>query len=78
MIVLVLCSVMIFIGFLLQIYVWPRIPKSIFKYRGLVLSISLIILIFVVRIPLEITALTLPFYLMMFFGLFLFWKDRKL
>ena len=69
---LVLCSVMIFIGFLLQIYVWPRIPKSIFKYRGLVLSI------FVVRIPLEITALTLPFYLMMFFGLFLFWKDRKL
>ena len=75
---LVLCSVMIFIGFLLQIYVWPRIPKSIFKYRGLVLSISLIILIFVVRIPLEITALTLPFYLMMFFGLFLFWKDRKL
>lgn len=76
--VLVLCSVMIFIGFLLQIYVWPRIPESIFKYRGLVLSISLIILIFVVRIPLEITALTLPFYLMMFFGLFLFWKDRKL
>ncbi|WP_242481489.1 hypothetical protein [Lactococcus lactis] len=76
--VLVLCSVMIFIGFLLQIYVWPRISKSIFKYRGLVLSISLIILIFVVRIPLEITALTLPFYLMMFFGLFLFWKDRKL
>ena len=75
---LVLCSVMIFIGFLLQIYVCPRIPKSIFKYRGLVLSISLIILIFVVRIPLEITALTLPFYLMMFFGLFLFWKDRKL
>lgn len=39
--VLVLCSVMIFTGFLLQIYVWPRIPKSIFKYRGLVLSISL-------------------------------------
>ncbi|WP_438286682.1 hypothetical protein [Lactococcus lactis] len=76
--VLVLCSVMIFIGFLLQIYVWSRILKSIFKYRGLVLSISLIILIFVVRIPLEITALTLPFYLMMFFGLFLFWKDRKL
>ena len=75
---LVLCSVMIFIGFLLQIYVWPRIPKSIFKYRGLVLSISHIILIFVVRIPLQITALTLPFYLMMFFGLFLFWKDRKL
>lgn len=37
---LVLCSVMIFIGFLLQIYVWPRIPKSIFKYRGLVLSLS--------------------------------------
>lgn len=52
--------------------------KIIFKYRGLVLSISLIILIFVVRIPLEITALTLPFYLMMLFGLFLFWKDRKL
>lgn len=76
--VLVLCSVMIFTGFLLQIYVWPRIPKSIFKYRGLVLSLSLIILIFVVRIPLEITALTLPFYLMMLFGLFLFWKDRKL
>ena len=76
--VLVLCSVMIFIGFLLQIYVWSRIPKSIFKYRGLILSISLIILIFVVRIPLEITVLTLPFYLMMFFGLFLFWKDRKL
>ena len=76
--VLVLCSVMIFIGFLLQIYVWPRIPKSIFKYRGLVLSLSLIILVFVMRIPLEITALTLPFYLMMFFGLFLFWKDRKL
>ncbi|MCI1070745.1 hypothetical protein EFL99_08400 [Lactococcus lactis] len=75
---LVLCSVMIFIGFLLQIYVWPRIPKSIFKYRGLVLSISLIILIFAVRMPLEITALTLPFYLMMFFGFFLFWKDRKL
>lgn len=39
--VLVLCSVMIFTGFLLQIYVWPRIPKSIFKYRGLVLSIYL-------------------------------------
>jgi hypothetical protein len=33
--------VMIFIGFLLQIYVWPRIPKSIFKYRGLVFSLSL-------------------------------------
>ncbi|MBK0083314.1 hypothetical protein IAE51_05265 [Lactococcus sp. S64] len=76
--VLVLWLVMIVISFLLQIYVWPRIPKSIFKYRGLVLSLSLIILIFVVRIPLEITALTLPFYLMMFFGLFLFWKDRKL
>lgn len=76
--VLVLCSVMIFIGFLLQIYVWPRIPKSIFKYRGLVLSLSLIIFVFVMRIPLEITALTLPFYLMMFFGLFLFGKDRKL
>lgn len=78
--VLVLWLVVIVISFLLQIYVWPRIPKSIFKYRGLVLSLSLslIILIFVVRIPLEITALTLPFYLMMFFGLFLFWKDRKL
>ncbi|XIH90156.1 hypothetical protein LL045_08545 [Lactococcus lactis subsp. lactis] len=78
MIVLVLWLVMIFIGFLLQIYVWPRIPKSIFKYRGLVLSLSLIILVFIMRIRLEITALTLPFYLMMFFGLFLFWKDRKL
>ncbi|BAL51640.1 hypothetical protein lilo_1643 [Lactococcus lactis subsp. lactis IO-1] len=78
MMVLVLWLAIIVISFLLQIYVWPRIPKSIFKYRGLVLSISLIILIFVVRIPLEITALTLPFYLMMFFGLFLFWKDRKL
>lgn len=76
--VLVLWLVMIVISFLLQIYVWPRISKSIFKYRGLVLSISLIILVFVMRIPLEITALTLPFYLMMFFGLFLFWKDRKL
>ena len=39
--VLVLWLVMIVISFLLQIYVWPRIPKSIFKYRGLVLSISL-------------------------------------
>ncbi|WP_445080851.1 hypothetical protein [Lactococcus sp. KTH0-1S] len=76
--VLVLWLVMIFIGFLLQIYVWPRIPKSIFKYRGLVSSLSLIILVFIMRIRLEITALTLPFYLMMFFGLFLFWKDRKL
>ena len=76
--VLVLWLVMIVISFLLQIYVWPRIPKSIFKYRGVVLSISLIILVFVMRIPLEITALTLPFYLMMFFWLFLFWKDRKL
>ena len=76
--VLVLWLVVIVISFLLQIYVWPRIPKSIFKYRGLVLSISLIILVFVMRIPLEITALTLPFYLMMFFWLFLFWKDRKL
>ena len=76
--VLVLWLVMIFIGFLLQIYVWPRIPKSIFKYRGLVLSLSLIILVFIMRIRLEITALTLPFYLIMFFGLFLFWKDRKL
>ncbi len=76
--VLVLWLVMIVISFLLQIYVWPRIPKSIFKYRGLVLSISLIILVFIMRIRLEITALTLPFYLMMFFGLFLFWKDRKL
>ena len=76
--VLVLWLVMIFIGFLLQIYVWPRIPKSIFKYRGLVLSLSLIILVFFMRIRLEITALTLPFYLIMFFGLFLFWKDRKL
>ena len=76
--VLVLWLVMIVISFLLQIYVWPRIPKSIFKYRGLALSISLIILIFIVRIPLEVTALTLPFYLMMFFGVFLFWKDRKL
>lgn len=75
---LVLWLAIIVISFLLQIYVWPRIPKSIFKYRGLVLSISLIILIFVVRIPLEITALTLPFYLTMFFGIFLFWKDRKL
>ena len=75
---LVLWLAIVVIAFLLQIYVWPRIPKSIFKYRGLVLSISLIILIFVVRIPLEITSLTLPFYLMMFFGLFLFWKDRKL
>ena len=75
---LVLWLAIVVIAFLLQIYVWPRIPKSIFKYRGLVLSISLVILIFVVRIPLEITALTLPFYLMMFFGLFLFWKDRKL
>ncbi|MEG1486430.1 hypothetical protein [Lactococcus sp.] len=75
---LVLWLAIIVIAFLLQIYVWPRIPKSIFKYRGLVLSLSLIILIFVVRIPLEITALTLPFYLMMLFGLFLFWKDRKL
>ena len=75
---LVLWLAIIVISFLLQIYVWPRILKSIFKYRGLVLSISLIILIFVVRIPLEITALTLPFYLMMFFWLFLFWKDRKL
>ncbi|AEU39999.1 hypothetical protein [Lactococcus cremoris] len=75
---LVLWLAIVVIAFLLQIYVWPRIPKSIFKYRGLVLSISLIILIFVVRIPLEITALTLPFYLMMLFGLFLFWKDRKL
>lgn len=43
---LVLCSVMIFIGFLLQIYVWPRIPKSIFKYRGLVLSLSLSLFLF--------------------------------
>lgn len=76
--VLALWLVMIVIGFLLQLYVWPRIPKSIFKYRGLVLSLSLIILVFVMRKPLEITALTLPFYLMMFFGLFLFWKDRKL
>ncbi|MCT1227513.1 hypothetical protein EFM07_08680 [Lactococcus lactis] len=76
--VLALWLVMIVISFLLQIYVWLRIPKSIFKYRGLVLSLSLIILVFVMRIPLEITALTLPFYLMMFFGLFLFWKDRKL
>ena len=75
---LVLWLAIVVIAFLLQIYVWPRIPKSIFKYRGLVLYISLIILIFVVRIPLEITALTLPFYLMMLFGLFLFWKDRKL
>ncbi|MGX7010690.1 hypothetical protein [Lactococcus cremoris] len=75
---LVLWLAIIVIAFLLQIYVWARIPKSIFKYRGLVLSLSLIILIFVVRIPLEITALTLPFYLMMLFGLFLFWKDRKL
>ncbi|UXV62077.1 hypothetical protein [Lactococcus cremoris] len=75
---LVLWLAIVVIALLLQIYVWPRIPKSIFKYRGLVLSISLIILIFVVRIPLEITALTLPFYLMMLFGLFLFWKDRKL
>ncbi|MRM67619.1 hypothetical protein GJI79_00780 [Lactococcus lactis subsp. cremoris] len=75
---LVLWLAIVVIAFLLQIYVWPRIPKSIFKYRGLVLSISLIILIFVVRIPLEITALTLPFYLRMLFGLFLFWKDRKL
>ena len=75
---LVLWLAIVVIAFLLQIYVWPRIPKSIFKYRGLVLSISLIILVFVMRIPLEITALTLPFYLMMFFGLFLFWKDRKL
>ncbi|MCD6633476.1 hypothetical protein LSG16_11620 [Lactococcus cremoris] len=75
---LVLWLAIVVIAFLLQIYVWPRIPKSIFKYRGLVLSLSLIILIFVVRIPLEITALTLPFYLMMLFGLFLFWKDRKL
>lgn len=75
---LVLWLAIIVISFLLQIYVWPRIPKSIFKYRGLVLSLSLIILVFVMRIPLEITALTLPFYLMMFFGLFLFWKDRKL
>ena len=75
---LVLWLAIVVIAFLLQIYVWPRIPKSIFKYRGLVLSISLIILIFVVRIPLEITALTLQFYLMMLFGLFLFWKDRKL
>lgn len=38
--VLVLWLVMIVISFLLQIYVWPRIPKSIFKYRGLVLSLS--------------------------------------
>ena len=76
--VLVLWLVMIVISFLLQIYVCPRIPKSIFKCRGLVLSLFLIILVFVMRIPLEITALTLPFYLMMFFGLFLFWKDRKL
>ena len=76
--VLALWLVMIVIGFLLQLYVWPRIPKSIFKYRGLVLSLSLIILVFVMRKPLEITALTLPFYLMMFFGLFLFWKGRKL
>ena len=76
--VLVLWLVVIVISFLLQIYVWPRIPKSIFKYRGLVLSLSLIILVFIMRIRLEITALTLPFYLMMFFGLFLFWKDRKL
>ena len=75
---LVLWLAIVVIAFLRQIYVWPRIPKSIFKYRGLVLSISLIILTFVVRIPLEITALTLPFYLMMLFGLFLFWKDRKL
>ncbi len=75
---LVLWLAIVVIAFLLQIYVWPRIPKSIFNYRGLVLSLSLIILIFVVRIPLEITALTLPFYLMMLFGLFLFWKDRKL
>ena len=75
---LVLWLAIIVISFLLQIYVWPRIPKSIFKYRGLVLSLSLIILVFIMRIRLEITALTLPFYLMMFFGLFLFWKDRKL
>ena len=38
--VLALWLVMIVIGFLLQLYVWPRIPKSIFKYRGLVLSLS--------------------------------------
>ena len=60
--------VMIFIGFLLQIYVWPRIPKSIFKYRGLVLSISLIILIFVVRIMREIDK-TKPLYLKIDFGI---------
>ena len=58
---LVLWLAIIVISFLLQIYVWPRIPKSIFKYRGLVLSISLIILIFVVRIPpVSYTHLTLP------------------
>nr|WP_242404126.1 hypothetical protein [Lactococcus lactis] len=44
--VLVLWLVVIVISFLLQIYVWPRIPKSIFKYRGLVLSLSLSLFLF--------------------------------
>ncbi len=44
--VLVLWLVVIVISFLLQIYVWPRIPKSIFKYRGLILSLSLSLFLF--------------------------------
>lgn len=76
MIFFIVC--MAVLGIFMKKNFWPRIPNKYLKYRGLAYSLCIVILSILLKIPLEFSALAIPTYILIFYGLFIFWRDRKI
>lgn len=76
MIIFIVC--MAVLGIFMKKSFWPQIPNKYLKYRGLAYSLCIVILSILLKIPLEFSALAIPSYILIFYGFFIFWRDRKI
>ncbi|WEV45753.1 hypothetical protein OZX60_03210 [Streptococcaceae bacterium ESL0687] len=66
---------MLLLSQILRKWLVPKIPAKYLKYKGLALSLLIPILALILRLPLDFSALNLPFYILALAGLGIFIRD---
>lgn len=60
------------LGMSLKKIFWLKLPKKYLRLRGLTYSLCLIVSMLGLKIPLDLSALSLLIYLLIFYSLFIF------
>ncbi|MGL9971970.1 hypothetical protein IGI80_002904 [Enterococcus sp. DIV1420a] len=67
---------MAILGIYLNKEVWPKIPKSYYKYLVLLMSIVLMFLFIILKLPMSINTFSIFLFSLISFGMFTFFKSR--